>query len=246
MFRIFIGWDSRFPEAADVLSHSLHKHSSIPLDIRQLKRSEMRFRRPHDPLAATEFFYSKFLVPQLCGYRGAALYLDSTMLCLGDISEIAALDMGSFALRVAKHDAPPATAKTSRIPQQAYVRQGWSSMMLLNCEQLSLWTKDVVETATAAYLHRFDDIPNDKIGLLPSNWNSLDRIDHAAKMIRWTNDGPWLEANRNCPHTDVWQKARAEMQATHGDHQLSSILSRRAMPAPLSVAMPNGVSPVAR
>jgi hypothetical protein len=247
MFRIFIGWDSRFPEAAEVLAHSLHKHSSIPLDIRHLKVSELRFHRARDPLAATEFFYSRFLVPHLCGYRGTALYLDSCMLCLGDISEIAALDMNSFALRVVKHDVShSASGKTSRIPLAASVRSGWSSVMLLNCEQLSLWTKDVVETATAGYLHRFDDIPEDKIGELPGNWHSLQRIDHDTKMFRWTTGGPWLEQNRECVHADVWQKARAEMCATDGDPQLSSILLRRSMPAPLSVAMPNGVSPVAR
>ena len=33
MFRIFIGWDSRFPEPADVLAYSLRKHSSIELDM---------------------------------------------------------------------------------------------------------------------------------------------------------------------------------------------------------------------
>ena len=33
MLRIFIGWDSRFPEPADVLRYSLLKHSSIPLDM---------------------------------------------------------------------------------------------------------------------------------------------------------------------------------------------------------------------
>ena len=37
MLRIFIGWDSRFPEPADVLRYSLLKHSSIPLDIHYLK-----------------------------------------------------------------------------------------------------------------------------------------------------------------------------------------------------------------
>ena len=41
MFRIFIGWDSRFPEPADVLRYSLLKHSSIPLDIRYLELSKL-------------------------------------------------------------------------------------------------------------------------------------------------------------------------------------------------------------
>ena len=53
MFRIFIGWDSRFPEPAEVLAYSLRKHSSIPLDIRYLKLDELKLNRTYDPLAST-------------------------------------------------------------------------------------------------------------------------------------------------------------------------------------------------
>ncbi len=60
MLRIFIGWDSRFPEPADVLRYSLLKHSSIPLEIRYLKLDELNLRRERDPLASTEFTYSRF------------------------------------------------------------------------------------------------------------------------------------------------------------------------------------------
>src|SRR5262249_12307163 len=109
MLRVFIGWDSRFPEPADVLASSLRKHASIPLDIQFLKLQQLRLDRSFDPLASTEFTYSRFLVPYLCGYRGIALYLDSGMLCLADIAEIAQLDMSNLALRVVKHDHRPAS-----------------------------------------------------------------------------------------------------------------------------------------
>lgn len=97
MLRIFIGWDSRFPEPADVLSYTLLKHSSIPLEIRYLKLDELKLSRQHDPLASTEFTYSRFLLPHLCNFRGSALFLDNDMLCLGDIREIAELDMKPYA-----------------------------------------------------------------------------------------------------------------------------------------------------
>ena len=86
MFLIFIGWDSRFPEPADVLRYSLLKHSSIPLEIRYLKLDELELHRQHDPLASTEFTYSRFLVPHLCKFQGTALFLDNDMLCLGDVA----------------------------------------------------------------------------------------------------------------------------------------------------------------
>ena len=76
MLRIFIGWDSRFPEPADVLSYSLLKYASVPLQIRYLKLDELQLKRAHDPLASTEFTYTRFLPPHLCDYQGTALFLD--------------------------------------------------------------------------------------------------------------------------------------------------------------------------
>ncbi|HTQ38764.1 MAG TPA: hypothetical protein VMJ32_07035 [Pirellulales bacterium] len=246
MFRIFIGWDSRFPEPADVLAYSLRKHASIPLDIRYLKLPELRLNRAHDPLATTEFTYSRFLVPNLCRYQGTALFLDHGMLCLSDIREIAELDMTGLTLRVVKHDYQPTSAvKMYGAVQTTYPRKNWSSMMLMNCEKLTLWSKDVVETATGAYLHRFQDIPDNQIGDLSKTWNTLDTMDAATKLIHWTSGGPWFEQIRNCPHAEMWLQARDEMRAATVQNRRIA-RARQSVPAPLSVSMPNGVSPVAR
>ena len=96
MLKIFIGWDSGQAEPANVLKYSLEKHSSIPLDIRFLKLQELDFNRPLDPLQSTEFTYSRFLVPHLCGYESKAIFIDCDMLCLGDIKELYDLDMNKL------------------------------------------------------------------------------------------------------------------------------------------------------
>ncbi len=220
--RIFIGWDSRFPEPAEVLAYSLRQHASIPLDIRFLKLDELKLKRAHDPLASTEFTYSRFLPPYLCGFRGTALFLDNDMLALGDVREIAELDMTGLALRVVQHDyTPSATTKMNGAVQTAYPRKNWSSMMLMNCERLTLWTKDVVETATGAYLHRFQDIPDVEIGELPRTWNTLDTMDERTKLIHWTSGGPWFEQTQNCPHAEVWLGARDEYRASQRSASLN-------------------------
>lgn len=214
MLRIFIGWDSRFPEPADVLAHSLRKHSSIPLDIRYLKLDELGLNRTHDPLASTEFTYSRFLVPHLCGFRGKAMFLDNDMLCLGDVKELDDLDMTNFALRVVKHEYSPVnTVKMYGCPQTSYPRKNWSSMMLMDCAKLKLWSKEVVETQTGAYLHRFQDIEDAAIGEIPKTWNTLDWMDHTTKLIHYTNGGPWFDAYRDHPHAAVWVQARDEMRS---------------------------------
>lgn len=214
MLRIFIGWDSRFPEPADVLRYSLLKYSTIPLEIRYLKLAELDVHRAIDPLASTEFTYTRFLVPHLCNFQGLALFLDNDMLCLGDVREIAELDMAPYALRVVQHDYQPSnTVKMYGCPQTSYPRKNWSSMMLMNCTRLRVWSKATVETQTGAYLHRFQDIPDEAIGDLPRTWNTLDWMDQSTKLIHYTNGGPWFKDYENHPHADVWYAARNELRA---------------------------------
>lgn len=215
MLKIFIGWDSRFPESADVLRHSLVEHSSIPLDIRYLKLHELNLARPPDPRASTEFTYSRFLVPHLCGFKGKAIFMDSDILCFADIKQLHDLDMGTLALRVVKHDHRPAnTVKMYGCEQSTYPRKNWSSLMVMNCERLTLWSKAVVATQTGAFLHRFQGIPDERIGEIPDAWNSLDRMDDTTKMIHYTNGGPWLEGYRDHPHAEVWFRARNAMRGS--------------------------------
>lgn len=235
MLRIFIGWDSRFPEPAEVLRFSLLRHSSIPLDIRYLKLPQLDFNREVDPLASTEFTYTRFLVPHLCDYRGKALFLDNDMLCLGDVKQIDDLDMSSYALRVVKHDYQPAnTVKMYGCPQTSYPRKNWSSMMLMNCAKLTLWTKETIETQTGAYLHRFQDIEDRLIGDLPKTWNTLDWMDERTQLIHYTNGGPWFEQYQNHPHADVWYRYRQEMLASQRATGVSIGPAQppRAVPAP--------------
>jgi lipopolysaccharide biosynthesis glycosyltransferase len=215
--KIFIGWDSRFPEPADVLRHSLIRHASIPLQISYLNLAELGMCRQHDPLASTEFTYSRFLVPHLCGFEGKAVFMDNDMVCLGDIRELDDLDMQDLALRVVKHDyTPAATLKMNGVKQTSYPRKNWSSLMIMNCAKLDLWTKQVVETQTGAYLHRFQDIPDNLIGDIPESWNMLDRADDATRMIHYTSGGPWFEECRDHAFADLWYQARDEARQADG------------------------------
>ncbi len=215
MLRVFIGFDSREAECADILKYSLLKHSSIPLDVRYLKLDELDFNRARDPLQSTEFTYTRFLVPHLCNYRGKAIFMDCDMLCLGDIKELDDLDVSGLALRVVQHDYKPSnTVKMDGKVQTVYPRKNWSSLMLMNCEKLKLWTKQVVETQTGAYLHRFQDIPDSQIGEIPKTWNTLDWMDENTKLVHYTNGGPWFEQYKDHPYGQVWLDYRDEYRAS--------------------------------
>jgi hypothetical protein len=131
--RIFIGYDASQAIAYDVLKFSLEKHASEPLDVRPIDIEQLpEFDRPVDPLASTPFTYTRFLVPWMCGYEGIALFMDSDMLALGDVSELFHLPMDGLALRVRQHDYnPDATVKMGGKVQTQYPRKNWSSLMLM-------------------------------------------------------------------------------------------------------------------
>jgi len=207
--KIFIGWDSREAECADVLAASLRKHASIPLDITYLKLDELDFDRSADPLQSTEFTYTRFLVPSLCRFQGKAVFMDCDMLCLGDIRELDELPMGELALRVVKHDhRPKESTKMDGRPQTSYPRKNWSSLMLMNCERLTLWSKQLVAHETGAFLHRFQGIDDALIGDIPKTWNTLDWMNADTKLIHYTSGGPWFEECLDHPHAAIWLEAR--------------------------------------
>ena len=216
MLRIFIGFDNRFKEPAHVLAYSIRKHASIPVHIQYLEINNLEnvygFKRDHDPLASTEFTYSRFLVPYLCGYEGNALFLDNDMICIGDVKDLYETPMESYALRVVKHNYAPATSiKMYGAVQTTYPRKNWSSAMLMNCSKLKSWTKSAVERQSGAWLHQFKEIPDELIGDLNASWNRLNYIEEPTNILHYTEGGPWYEKYYNCPHADLWRSYRDEM-----------------------------------
>ena len=209
MFNIFIGFDKSQEVAFHVLAHTLRKNSSIPISITSLDIRQLNFNRTWDPLQSTEFTYTRFLVPHLCNFQGKALFMDSDMLCLGDVAELANLSMDGLALRVVKHNhVPTTTAKMVGQAQTVYPRKNWSSLMLMNCSELKVWSKEAVENRPASWLHRFEPISDEKIGELPSGWNDLDVIYPNTKLVHYTEGGPWLKNYTKHKYGEAWYQAR--------------------------------------
>jgi lipopolysaccharide biosynthesis glycosyltransferase len=203
--KIFIGFDNNEKEAAKVCEYSLRKSSPKKLDITLLNINELNFNRPLDPLQSSEFTYTRFLVPFLCNYEGAALFLDSDMLVISDINELFDLYDSRYALQVVKHDHVPLeiTKKGNKI-QSAYLRKNWSSLMLMNCSELKLWSKGYVEKASGSELHQFVGIDDFKIGDITKEWNTLDILSHNTKILHYTSGGPWIKGCENHPESFLW------------------------------------------
>lgn len=215
-FRIFIGWDRREPEAYEVAKFSLERRASIPVAVTPIKLDELRaqklFWRDIDPLASTEFTYSRFLTPHLAGYSGWALFCDCDFLWLGDIAGLAEYTRTPKAVYCVQHDyTPKETTKMDGAVQTTYPRKNWSSLMLFNCDHPAVrsLTPEVVNKESGAYLHRMQWVADDQIGALPVEWNWLEGWNEkpksgTPKAVHFTRGGPWFDNWKNVDYGDIW------------------------------------------
>src|SRR3954452_12892392 len=163
--KIFIGYDPSQQIAYDVLKYSIEKHASEPVEITPIDADKIEgWNRELDPLQSTPFTYTRFLVPHLVNYEGIALFLDSDMLALDDITPLFHLSMDDLALRVRKHECNPSETVTMRGKvQTTHPRKNWSSLMLMIAPELRLWTLETVSTWTGKQLPRFEGVPDEAI-----------------------------------------------------------------------------------
>lgn len=216
-FRVFIGWDSKEPDAFAVLADSILRQASQPVAITPLVLSSLKphYWRPRGDKETTEFSISRFLVPFLSKYEGYSVFMDCDMLVQFDITDVMLYAMAEpdKAVFVCPHDyTPKDTTKFLGQPQTAYPRKNWSSFMLLNNAKCAALTPDYVNSATGLQLHRFQWIDDSLIGFLPLDLNHLvgeyePKPD--ARILHWTLAGPWFD--RRTAHADRWFAARARM-----------------------------------
>lgn len=213
---VYIGWDSRESKAYEVCVKSILKHASKPIKIYPLKINNLRdvgfYTRPDDELSSTEFTFSRFLVPYLNSYKGKALFCDCDFLFLDDIVKVFEMANEDKAIQCCKHDYKPSSEfKMDGAKQYLYPRKNWSSLMLFNCghDANKSLTKELVNTESGQYLHRFQWLSDDLIGDIPVEWNWLvgwykEGIDGKPKALHYTEGGPWHKGYENCEYSELW------------------------------------------
>ena len=178
---IYVGYDSKEEIAYRVCKHSILKRSRANVKIRSLKIYELKanklYNRTIDPLASTEFTYSRFLVPTLNNFNGWAVFCDCDFLFFEDVVKILDNIDESKAVYCVQHDyTPKEKHKMDGQKQTIYPRKNWSSFILFNCshssnKKLSL---DLVNSQTGSFLHQFKWLKDSEIGSLDERWNWLE------------------------------------------------------------------------
>ena len=224
-FRVFVGWDSREDIAYQVCKFSLMRRAGVPVSVIPIRRQELRdkglYTRDADPLASTEFTYTRFLVPYLAGYRGWALFCDCDFLWLADIRELIRLIDDRYAVMCVHHDHRPTESwKMNHRTQTSYPRKNWSSMVLYNCGHAAnaALTPDIVNRESGAYLHRFQWLDDGLIGAVPETWNWLEGWSEKPahghpNAVHLTRGGPWFDDWQTVDYADLWRAEQATYAA---------------------------------
>ena len=181
-FRIFIGYDKRQPLAYQVCRHSIERRASRTVKIQPLMMDWMPVKRR----GLTDFTFSRYCVPYLCGYHGFALFIDPDIIVLDDI------------IKILDHYDQRNAVSVVKSP----MRFDWPSVMLFNnaiCDNLTL---ELIETGSPQKLEWADNI-----GELPKEWNHLvgyDQPNPDAKLVHFTKGIPcWPETNHG-EYAQAW------------------------------------------
>jgi len=209
--RVFIGYDSRFPVLFNVAQHSIIRHCSKPVAITPIKLTHLKgvFDRERVAIQSTEFSFSRFLTPYLCDFKGWAIFMDNDIVVRTDLAELWALRDERYAVQCVKHDHQPTShVKFMGEKQTLYNKKNWSSVMLMNCAKCSKLTPEYVNRASGLELHQFKWLESDAlIGALPLQWNFLVEYykhDNSAKVLHYTEGGPYYEATRHVDFAEEW------------------------------------------
>jgi lipopolysaccharide biosynthesis glycosyltransferase len=219
MIRIFIGFDDRETVAYHTFVQSLIDTSSAPLAITPLSLGNLSGYHERHGDGSNQFIYSRFLVPELTGYDGWALFADGDMVCRHDIAALWALRDERFAVQVVQHEyTTKQTTKYLGNVNQDYPRKNWSSLILWNCAHPAnrVLTAAKVAANSGAFLHRFQWLRDQEVGALPAEWNwlAIEYDDNPnAKLIHYTLGTPCFRDYAQTSMSRHWHEAHARSLA---------------------------------
>ena len=205
--KIFIGHDSKYPQATQVCKKSMLDFNSN-LDIEYLDKAKLKNQGIYDREdlkgESTEFSFTRFYVPLLCGYEGIAMFCDNDFLWRCDPMELLEY-LGDNDIAVVKHPMYEAVGnKMDGVKNKSYPRKNWSSLIIYNCSKLKHLEKAYLDKASASDLHELKWAYS--IGEIPMEYNCL--VGHYdcknAKALHYTNGGPWFKEYKNSEKSIEW------------------------------------------
>lgn len=191
--------------AVKVLEYSIRKHASMTVQVKPLHLSGIEMPKPEDPKnwPRTPFTFQRFLIPQITGHSGRAIYMDSDMQVFDDVRKLWMQPFNGASL-LAVGD----TAETGRRPQ--------FSVMLLDCAKLDWDIRNIVRRLDAGELSYEDLVYQMRVAgsinpNIPARWNSLETYrEGETSLLHYTDmdTQPWVYSSH--PYGDLWVRALIE------------------------------------
>jgi len=204
--RVFVGCTESEEIPFQVLKKSIEDRSSQPVEVIPLYKYTERL--PATLRGPIPFSFQRFLIPQICQYRGHAIYMDSDMLCLGDINEL-------WQMRGADICAP-GVDQAERLVK--------FSVMVIDCSRVKWQIKQIAENFESnnrgmgpgsyySELMHKQPWPGQIVCGNAPEWNHLEIYEPETKLIHYTvfTTQPW-KIQREDGAADLWYR---EFRAWH-------------------------------
>lgn len=198
--RIFIASTPAEWLPAKVLEFSIKETASVPTSVALIHEFNKVIPMP---VAAgnrprTPFSFQRFLIPELCGFSGRAIYLDADMLVFRDIGILWQQDFSGCDLQT--------------VQEGGAGRRGQFSVMLLDCQRLGWRIDQIVEELDAGRLDyaalMYEMRVASHIGRdISPDWNSLEHYEAGKTSLLHFTDmtrQPWVSIAN--PFGELWIK----------------------------------------
>lgn len=187
--RVYVGTLEEQMLAVKVLEYSIRKHASMTVEVIPLHRAGIEVPEPRDPQNAprTPFSFQRFLIPQLAGHRGRAIYLDSDMQLFADIRRLWTMPF----------EGADVVAASQRDDRQ---RRPQFSVMLLDCDRLRWDICEIIarldsgELSYDQLMHEMAVADHVRAGISPV-WNSFEHYEPGrTALVHYTDmpTQPWV------------------------------------------------------
>ncbi len=208
--RLAVGFDQREAIAYHVFCQSVISKSSLPVIFLPLALKNLPMYKENHSDGSNSFIYSRFLTPYLYDFSGWAIFADGDMVCNEDIAMLWSLKDDTKAVIVVQHDyQTKASQKYLGNKNENYPRKNWSSVILWNCShpKNKTLTPSFISGKSGAFLHRFQWLDDDDIGILPVEWNWLAieyENNYKANLIHYTLGTPCFMDYQKTNMADLW------------------------------------------
>jgi len=206
--RIFVGADTAQSLGVKMLEYSIKRHTPVSVALERIDDANIPVPRDPQNRSRSGFSFSRFDIPQRCGYRGKAIYMDADMQVFTDVTRLWNWEMNGSAVLYCDGQ-----ADQGRPPQY--------SVMLMDCSRLH-WDVSTIVRDLDAGKYTYEGLMQDlcivpesqKKRVLPFEWNSLEHYEEGRTcLIHYTdmNTQPWVSNNN--PNSHLWYRLLKEALA---------------------------------